>query len=629
MHNIPSVRLIENPFAAFAFMTAIACGAVAHAVSKRSELMAMLAVGLGFITISLTPTGFFGAAASSLLAIGTAVLAVRMGWQALSLTGLVASYACYGIIAGPVASAEQSPIQLCGLVSAYLVPYWLSNMWTTLQLKEDSKSSVSLTVGLLNSIAFLSMWLPSAGKVFPDAEVYLAMGALHLAAAKFCHARKQSALATLYTLTGLGLATLFIPIRLNHDCTVLSLGIETAVLVGLGLRYNVRSFRWYAIALSAVGLSACLWELGIYGSVHHSTQLFPIVCQWSVIAAWVTSLFMYMLPRFESVTSKAEKDFAFYSLLSSASIVAAAIPVAWFNSDAFTTAHLYELSVALVWGLEALAGVLVAQRLNRIYPAVLATFGQLLASVYAANCAYPDSPLAYAASACAIYAAPAFCSYWRKNGQSWFSALFYVQFFIASLATCAFIHAHASAAAAPLFLSAHAFLILLGGTLKNDTGLKTISLLLSVISMRTVFFGADSWTSILTVAGMSYSSGFLYASKPNPDTAETGVRNVFYCAATSLIAIFAARDLPIGWVSCAWSAHAALLLGFGFKLNDKFLRISGLTLFSVMIGKLLLFDLASAETIHRICAFLVAGVALLLSSFAYNWFSRQLESNRA
>ena len=52
-------------------------------------------------------------------------------------------------------------------------------------------------------------------------------------------------------------------------------------------------------------------------------------------------------------------------------------------------------------------------------------------------------------------------------------------------------------------------------------------------------------------------------------------------------------------------------------------------MFGVLVLKILFVDLAGAETIYRILSFIVAGVILLLASFAYARFTEKLSPPRA
>jgi uncharacterized membrane protein len=75
--------------------------------------------------------------------------------------------------------------------------------------------------------------------------------------------------------------------------------------------------------------------------------------------------------------------------------------------------------------------------------------------------------------------------------------------------------------------------------------------------------------------------------------------------------------LRAGGVSILWSVFALSMILAGIWKNTRVIRYVGLTLFAVVAGKVLLFDLARLDQVYRIIAFLVLGVMVLLGSFVY------------
>jgi hypothetical protein len=69
-----------------------------------------------------------------------------------------------------------------------------------------------------------------------------------------------------------------------------------------------------------------------------------------------------------------------------------------------------------------------------------------------------------------------------------------------------------------------------------------------------------------------------------------------------------------------WGIEGMILLGAGFPLRERALRISGLTLLLGCILKLFVWDLRHLETLPRILSFLVLGLFLVGVSWAYTRF---------
>jgi hypothetical protein len=77
--------------------------------------------------------------------------------------------------------------------------------------------------------------------------------------------------------------------------------------------------------------------------------------------------------------------------------------------------------------------------------------------------------------------------------------------------------------------------------------------------------------------------------------------------------------------SIVWALYAAALVGAGFWLRYRLLRIVGLVAFLPILLKVFLVDLASLELFPRVLALAVLGVALLAVSFLYQRFRSLLE----
>jgi hypothetical protein len=73
-----------------------------------------------------------------------------------------------------------------------------------------------------------------------------------------------------------------------------------------------------------------------------------------------------------------------------------------------------------------------------------------------------------------------------------------------------------------------------------------------------------------------------------------------------------------------WGIEGVVLLGAGFPLRDRVLRLSGLTLLLGCILKLFLWDLRHLETLPRILSFIVLGLFLVGVSWIYTRFRERV-----
>jgi uncharacterized membrane protein len=74
----------------------------------------------------------------------------------------------------------------------------------------------------------------------------------------------------------------------------------------------------------------------------------------------------------------------------------------------------------------------------------------------------------------------------------------------------------------------------------------------------------------------------------------------------------------------AWGILGLALLGFGFPLRDRILRISGLALLLACILKLFSWDLRHLETVPRIFSFIALGLILVGVSWVYTRFRERV-----
>jgi uncharacterized membrane protein len=72
--------------------------------------------------------------------------------------------------------------------------------------------------------------------------------------------------------------------------------------------------------------------------------------------------------------------------------------------------------------------------------------------------------------------------------------------------------------------------------------------------------------------------------------------------------------------SVLWGVYALGLIMWGIWRKRRVMRVLGITLFAVTLGKLFLFDLGDIPTLGKIIAFVGLGVLLLVISFLYQKF---------
>jgi peptidoglycan/LPS O-acetylase OafA/YrhL len=128
---------------------------------------------------------------------------------------------------------------------------------------------------------------------------------------------------------------------------------------------------------------------------------------------------------------------------------------------------------------------------------------------------------------------------------------------------------------------------------------------------------------------------FIYPTKLNLRIIFDIIFNVFLCTIGSYQLVhffFVYTDDPLlgkHFLSIMWGIYALVLIFLGISKQQKHLRIMAITLFSITLIKLFVYDTEQLGTIGKTVVFVSVGILLLIVSFLYNQYKSKLlqESN--
>ncbi len=120
----------------------------------------------------------------------------------------------------------------------------------------------------------------------------------------------------------------------------------------------------------------------------------------------------------------------------------------------------------------------------------------------------------------------------------------------------------------------------------------------------------NTWAAVAVVAAF-------YAAQA---LSEQHGRRFFSILATLLLTATLYDKVAGSVLTVAWGGEGLVLLGIGFVVRERLLRLQGLVLFLVCILKLFLYDLRNLETMYRILSFIALGLILLGVSWIYTKF---------
>ena len=241
-HHVPQLCIITSALLDGALLLAWAGFMAWIADRKKSEVLALFAVGLAYYTSVITRAGSFTLYSNLVLTLAAVFFLVRNRWAVLSLASLVATYAGYGFWRFFDGSAWHwaSPEDGLWTGAAFLMSYWLS-FTAAVFLSKHEKFIGPNRAGFLtlNNGAFFAMFLLTMLQVHHGGfwKFSLGYGAVLLGLAALARGTlpaeplaKNSYLTQGLLLATVGLITKYAGLKL-----ALLLGTESVVLLTLGL----------------------------------------------------------------------------------------------------------------------------------------------------------------------------------------------------------------------------------------------------------------------------------------------------------------------------------------------------------------------------------------------------------
>jgi uncharacterized membrane protein len=161
-HYVEPLKIIQSPLADGVLLLACAGFMVWIADRKKSEVLALFAVGLAYYTSIITRVGSFTLYSNLVLTVAAVCFLVRNRWAALSFGSLVATYAAYGFWRFFDGSSWHWASPEEGLWSGtyFLISYWVVFTSAVFLSKHQKFAGQNRATFLtLNNGAFFTMFL--------------------------------------------------------------------------------------------------------------------------------------------------------------------------------------------------------------------------------------------------------------------------------------------------------------------------------------------------------------------------------------------------------------------------------------------------------------------------------------
>lgn len=135
------------------------------------------------------------------------------------------------------------------------------------------------------------------------------------------------------------------------------------------------------------------------------------------------------------------------------------------------------------------------------------------------------------------------------------------------------------------------------------------------------------------------ASGFLLLRYPQAEKFAKKLRNFYFVCGGILLFFYSTCEVEYalepfsatvrnGGISVWWAAVAAGLLAWGIKKELKPLRISGLLLFTLCLGKVCLADIDGLNTLYKVIAFLLTGILFLGGATVYIFYRKRFSGDK-
>jgi len=267
-HHIEPLRVIGSALLDGALLLAWA-GVIAWIADRRkSEVMALFAVGLAFYSSVITRVGDFTLYSNLILTIAAVVFLIRNRWVSLSFAGLATSYAGYAFwrFLHEDGWRWANPDERLYFGAIFLASYWLVFTAATFLSRSEKLSGSNRAAFLtLNNGVFFALFILTMIQVHTGGfwKISLGYGAVLLALAGLAQKMLPAEPLTknAYLTQGLLLVTLGFISKFAGLQLALVLGVESVVLFILGTQRQSAVLKFFAYAAAALATGWCVANL--------------------------------------------------------------------------------------------------------------------------------------------------------------------------------------------------------------------------------------------------------------------------------------------------------------------------------------------------------------------------------
>jgi len=287
-HYVPSVNVVESLPLETALLTLVAGGALYSALKARSELMAIYSITLAAGTILLNGPGLYSDISFLIIAIAASILGNTQAWRRLFAFALAACYIGHFYCSFSITPNYSEHLILTAFLSSIWFVFALG-IGFCLSVPAGARNTATALACINAMMLALGLALtnePSVEHLYQI--IFVVFGLLYLATSHWLKGREQSQLSTVHALLGLSFIN---AAKLMHysGLTLLTIDVvQIALLAIVAIRYDLKAFRYTAVALSIAFL--LFWTAG--ASSHQAQMVIGIhAIQYFRVAALAAGVF--------------------------------------------------------------------------------------------------------------------------------------------------------------------------------------------------------------------------------------------------------------------------------------------------------------------------------------------------
>ncbi len=256
LHNIPSVRLIEDPFLGFALLFVVAAAMVAHSLRYHSEVTTGFAFLLAYLSVAVSIIPFGALIASALLSAALVVILRQRRWYAIEPFAIIAAYAVHWVWLTQIYARQggHKPFPEFQASAAILTIYWvifIASYFLRPDLGPTEKRWLTASF-LLNALGYLVVLHQQSFHPEWRFRFLLFAGAVYLVVAYLARRQQRQLGYLLATTLGAGLLVAAIPYKYSGARLEILWLVEIEALFAVGWRLADRHLRRLGWAASIV-----------------------------------------------------------------------------------------------------------------------------------------------------------------------------------------------------------------------------------------------------------------------------------------------------------------------------------------------------------------------------------------